>query len=226
MPTLLIANADSRLLETLHRLFTAEGYQVLTALDGPAALALTEALRPDLVLLDARLSGLDSLEVVRRVRAQDSLPILVLMAGDAVEDRIEALDAGADDCLGQPFRPAELMARLRALLRRAEGCPCRVPTLSFADLRLDPVSREGQRGGRRFTLTPTEFDLLHYLLRHPREVLPRDKLLEEVWGYDFGGQSKTLEVYIGYLRAKTEADGEPRLIQTVHGVGYVLREEG
>jgi two-component system response regulator MprA len=150
--------------------------------------------------------------------------ILMLTARDAVEDRVEGLESGADDYLVKPFAPAELLARVHALLRRSTTATKDQP-LFYADLSLDPNTRETGRGSRMFDLTPTEFDLLYYLMRHPRQVLQRDQILEEVWGYDFGGDDNVLEVYIGYLRKKTEQGGESRLIQTVRGVGYVLREE-
>ena len=170
--------------------------------------------------------GLDGLEVARRLRAGDGTPILMLTARDAVEDRVAGLDSGADDYLVKPFAPAELLARVRALLRRAgaPGPADETRPLSYADLWLDPVTRETRRGPRPLTLSPKEFDLLAYLLRHPRRVLPRESILEAVWGYDFPRDDNVLDVYIGYLRAKTEASGEPRLVQTVRGVGYVLRE--
>jgi two-component system response regulator MprA len=150
--------------------------------------------------------------------------ILMLTARDAIEDRVEGLESGADDYLVKPFAPAELLARVHALLRRTTVVSKESP-LSYADLTLDPTTRETRRGDRQFTLTPTEFDLLYYLMRHPRQVLRRDQILEEVWGYDFGGDDNVLEVYVGYLRKKMEQAGEARLIQTVRGVGYVLREE-
>jgi len=209
----------------LRRTLTYEGYNVVTALNGVEALAQAQALHPDVAVLDWLMPGLDGVEVARRIRTADAIPILMLTARDGVEDRVQGLDAGADDYLVKPFAPAELLARIRALLRRAEGMATKEKPLIFADLRLDASTREAQRGNRRFPLTPKEFDLLTYFLRHPRQVLPRETILEDVWGYDFGGNGNALEVYIGYLRTKTEAEGEPRLIQTVRGVGYVLREE-
>jgi len=177
-------------------------------------------------VLDWMLPGVDGIEVARRLRAADDTPILMLTARDTVADRVVGLDTGADDYLVKPFAPEELLARVRALLRRAsqkqdadaEGA------LSYAELFVDPVTRETRRGDRQMTLSPKEFDLLVYLLRHPRHVLSRERILEEVWGYDFPGDDNELDVYIGYLRAKTEAGGEPRLIHTVRGVGFVLRE--
>ena len=167
--------------------------------------------------------GLDGIEVARRLREADGTPILMLTARDTIEDRVEGLDGGADDYLVKPFAPEELLARLRALLRRTEPVTSQRPML-YADLYLDSVTRETRRGTRQFSLSPKEFDLLSYFLRHPRQVLPRERILQDVWGYDFGGDGNVLEVYVGYIRSKTEAGGEPRLIQTVRGVGYVLRE--
>src|SRR5437763_13701237 len=226
MPTILVADDDRTLTDMLRRTLTYEGYHVLTAADGPEALAQAQAHHPDLVVLDWLMPGLDGLEVARRLRTADGTPILMLTARDAVEDRVVGLDSGADDYLVKPFAPAELLARVRALLRRA-GAPGPADDtrpLSYADLWLDPVTRETRRGPRPLTLSPKEFDLLAYLLRHPRRVLPRESILEAVWGYDFPRDDNVLDVYIGYLRAKTEAGGEPRLIQTVRGVGYVLRD--
>lgn len=224
MPTILIVDDDRKITDMLRRTLAYEGYQVFTAAEGHEALAQAHAHRPDLVVLDWLMPGLDGVEVARRLRAADNTLILMLTARDAVEDRVTGLDSGADDYLVKPFTPAELLARIRALLRRSESSSKERP-LAYADLYLDPVTRDIRRGQRAFTLTPKEFDLLHYLLRHPRQVLPRERILEEVWGYDFGGNGNVLEVYVGYLRTKTEAEGEPRLIHTVRGVGYVLREE-
>jgi two-component system response regulator MprA len=177
-----------------------------------------------LVVLDWLMPGLDGIEVARRMRAADNTLILMLTARDAVEDRVTGLDGGADDYLVKPFTPAELLARIRALLRRPDGLGKDRP-LSYADLHLDPVTRDTRRGQRAFALTPREFDLLQYLMLHPRQVLPRERILQEVWGYDFEGNGNVLEVYIGYLRSKTEAGQENRVIHTVRGVGYVLRED-
>ena len=223
MTTILVADDDRKITDMLRRTLAYEGYQVVTAADGHEALAKAAAQRPDLVVLDWMLPGLDGIEVARRIRAADATPILMLTARDAVEDRVAGLDSGADDYLVKPFAPAELLARLRALLRRFEATTDEKP-LRYADLSLDPATRETRRGTRSFALTPKEFDLLHYLLRHPRQVVPRGRLLETVWGDDFYGDENVLDVYIGYLRGKTEAGGESRLIQTVRGVGYVLRE--
>ncbi len=224
MPTILIADDDDKLLAALRRTLAYEGYTVLTAANGRDALAQAQEHRPDLVVLDWMMPGLDGVEVARRLHGAEGLPILMLTARDTVEDRVQGLDAGADDYLVKPFAAAELLARVRALLRR--NLPVAgAPVLRYADLVLDPTTRETRRGERTFALSPTEFDLLAYLLRHPREVLPRAAILDEVWGYDFAGDSGVLDVYIAYLRTKTEAGGEPRLIQTVRGVGYVLRAD-
>ena len=224
MATVLIADDDRKIIDMLRRTLAYEGYHVVTAADGHEALAKALAHRPDVVVLDWLMPGVDGLEVARRLREADGTPILMLTARDAVEDRVEGLDSGADDYLVKPFAPAELLARLRALLRRSDTGRGDKPS-SYADLYLDPVTRETRRGDRQFSLSPKEFDLLAHLLRYPRQVLPRERILQDVWGYDFGGDGNVLEVYIRYLRGKTEAGGEPRLIHTVRGVGYVLREE-
>jgi two-component system response regulator MprA len=208
----------------LRRTLIYEGYRAVTAGDGEEALIKAQAERPDLVVLDWLMPKLDGIEVARLLRETDDVPILMLTARDAVEQRVEGLNSGADDYLVKPFAPDELLARIRALLRRAEAVSKEQP-LAYANLSLDPLTRETRRGQRSFNLTPKEFDLLHYLIRHPRQVIQRDRLLQDVWGYDFEGNGNVLEVYVGYLRTKTEAGGEPRLIQTVRGVGYVLREE-
>ena len=204
-----------------------DGYEVVQAVDGREALARFGESTFDLVVLDVMMPRLDGLEVCRRLRGTgDDLPILVLTARDTVSDRVSGLDAGADDYLPKPFALEELLARLRALLRRRTfDVGGAVPqTLSFAGLELDPSTREVKRGDRQISLTRTEFALLELLLAHPKQVLTRSRILEEVWGYDFPTSGNALEVYIGYLRRKTEAEGELRLIHTVRGVGYVLRE--
>lgn len=226
MVKILIADDDPKLCKMVKRTLMYEGFQVITAADGREALEKANAQQPDLIILDWMMPDVDGIEVAVALRdGGDETPILMLTARDAVEDRVEGLDSGADDYLVKPFAPSELLARLRALLRRAGTRNAPEQSLAYADLELDPVTRETRRGDRVFSLTPKEFDLLQYMLRHPRQVLVRDLILEEVWGYDFGGEDNVLEVYIGYLRKKTEAGGEPRLIQTVRGVGYVLREE-
>jgi two-component system response regulator MprA len=224
MTTVLIVDDDKKVLSMLRRTLAYDGYTVVTASDGTAALQVAQEQRPDLVVLDWRMPGLDGIEVAQRLKAADGTPILMLTARDAVEDRVLGLDSGADDYLVKPFAPTELLARLRALLRRNEPTGRDDAPLTFLDLTVDPTTREARRGERRFELSPREFDLLSYLLRYPRRVLPRNRILQDVWGYDFAGYDNVLEVYIGYVRTKTEAGGEPRLIQTVRGVGYVLRE--
>jgi two-component system response regulator MprA len=224
MTTILVADDDQRLLKMVRRTLTYEGFEVVTAVNGHEALAKVEIERPDLIVLDWMMPELDGLAMLQQLRlAGDTIPVLILTARDAIEDRVEGLNRGADDYLVKPFAPPELLARLRALLRRAKISTAEGP-LIYADLYLNPISRETRRGERRFELTPKEFELFQVFMRHPRQVLVRDRLLEEVWGYDFGGEDNVLEVYIGYLRKKTEAAGEARLIQTVRGVGYVLRE--
>jgi two-component system response regulator MprA len=224
MPTILIVDDDRKITDMLRRTLAYEGYRVATAADGNEALAKAQSERPDLIVLDWLMPGLDGIEVTKHLRAAGDLAILMLTARDAVEHRVEGLNSGADDYLVKPFAPEELLARVRALLRRTETASKEKP-LSYADLHLDSLTRETRRGDRSFNLTPKEFDLLHYLMCHPRQVLTRDRLLLDVCGYDFDGNSNILEVYIGYLRTKTEAGGEPRLLQTVRGVGYVLRED-
>ncbi len=225
MEKVLIVDDDERLLKMLQRTLAYEGFDVSTAMDGEAALLLIYAVRPDVVILDWMLPKLDGVEVLRAVRMEkNEVPILMLTARDTVQDRVEGLDRGADDYLVKPFASPELLARVRALLRRAGGAESQ-ETLAFSDLCLDLVAREVRRGSRLLSLTPTEFDLLLLLLRHPRQVLERKQILNHVWGYDFVGDDNVIEVYVGYLRKKTESDGESRLIQTVRGVGYVLREE-
>lgn len=225
MATVLVVDDDQKLLKMLSRTLQYEGFDVITASDGLEALRQVEARQPDVIVLDWLMPGIDGIGVIGRLRAAGSeAMILMLTARDAIEDRVEGLESGADDYLVKPFAPAELLARVHALLRR-RSATTQGPPLVYADLVLDPATRETRRGDRVFELTPTEFDLLYYLMRHPRQVLRREQILQEVWGYDFGGDDNVLEVYIGYLRKKMEAAGEARLIQTVRGVGYVLREE-
>src|SRR5439155_4371244 len=221
----LIVDDDRKIVDMLERTLLYEGYKVVTASNGPEALATAQAQRPDVVVLDWMMPGLDGIEVAKRLHAADAIPILMLTARDAVEDRVEGLDSGADDYLVKPFAPAELLARVRALLRRSETAPRDQP-LTFADLYLDPETRETRRGDTELRLSPKEFDLLAYFLRNPRRVLPRTRLLQDVWQYDFGGEDNVLDVYIGYLRTKTETGEKPRLIHTERGVGYVLRQAG
>ncbi|AOS61476.1 response regulator transcription factor [Actinoalloteichus hymeniacidonis] len=227
---ILVVDDDRAVRESLRRSLQFNGYQVELAADGLQALDAVTAQRPDAMVLDVMMPRLDGLEVCRRLRGTgDDLPILVLTARDAVSDRVSGLDAGADDYLPKPFALEELLARLRALLRRTTSEPDSghddlPPPLCFADLSLDTATREVRRAQRPISLTRTEFSLLELLLAHPRQVLTRSRILEEVWGYDFPTSGNALEVYIGYLRRKTEGAGEPRLIHTVRGVGYVLRE--
>jgi two-component system response regulator MprA len=225
MATVLIVDDDPKLLNMLRRTLMYEGFHVLTATNGNEALAEVQSHRPEVVVLDWLMPGLDGIGVLKHLRAvEDKTLVLMLTARDTVENRVEGLERGADDYLVKPFAPAELLARIHALLRRPAVAIQDEP-LAYADLSLDPITRETRRGDRPFELTSKEFDLLRYLLRHPRQVLRREQILQEVWGYDFGGDDNVLEVYVGYLRKKTEAGGEARLIQTTRGVGYVLREE-
>jgi two-component system response regulator MprA len=221
----LVVDDEPALRESLDRALRAEGYVVDTAHDGAAALERLSEREPDVVVLDVLMPGLDGLETARRVRASGSrVPILMLTARDGIGDRVAGLDAGADDYVVKPFALEELLARLRALLRRGSGTEPGGERLRFAGLELDTGTREVQRDEQMIELTRTEFALLEILLRNPRQVLPRSLLFDRVWGYDFGPTSNTLEVYVGYLRRKTEEGGMPRLIQTVRGVGYALRE--
>jgi two-component system response regulator MprA len=225
-PRVLVVDDDRAVRESLRRSLEFNGYAVSLAADGAEALAGIAAAAPDVVVMDVMMPRLDGLETTRALRsAGNDLPILVLTARDAVGDRVEGLDAGADDYLTKPFALQELLARLRALLRRVvpkEDAPDEV--LGFSDLSMDIATREVRRGRRVIELTRTEFTLLEMFLRRPRRVLERSFILEEVWGYDFPTTANSLEVYVGYLRRKTEAEGEPRLIHTVRGVGYVLKE--
>jgi two-component system response regulator MprA len=219
---ILIIEDDQAILKLLQRGLAYEGYVVDMATDGRTGLILARDHTPDLVILDWMLPGIDGLEVCNRLRSGGSIPILMLTAKDTVQDRIQGLDAGADDYMVKPFNLDELLARVRALLRRTQ--PERVPVLKFADLTLDTGSRQAARGNRLVALTAKEYELLELFLRHPKQVLTREVIFDRVWGYDFGGESNVLEVYIRYLRQKLEAEQEPRLIHTVRGVGYVMRE--
>jgi two-component system response regulator MprA len=219
----LVVEDDPAVSGALNRALRLEGYEVTLATDGPPALEEIAIRPPDAMILDIGLPTIGGLDVCRRLRsAGDDTPVLMLTARDAINDRVQGLDAGADDYLVKPFALAELLARLRALLRRRPEDAGDV--LHFADLSLDPVTREARRGDRQFTLTRIEFDLLELLLRHPRQVLTRELILDRVWGYTFDSGTNSLAVYVGYLRRKTELDGEARLIHTARGVGYVLRE--
>jgi two-component system response regulator MprA len=219
---ILIIEDDEAIIKVLHRVLSYEGYEIFKALNGQQGLNSARENRPDLVILDVMLPGMDGLEVCRRLRLGGSIPILMLTAKDTIQDRVTGLDAGADDYLVKPFEVEELLARLRALLRRTKSD--RQPVLTFADLTLDTNTRQAHRKGREINLTATEYDLIELFLHHPRQVLTREVIFDRVWGYDFGGESNVLDVYIRYLRQKLEEAGEPRLIFTVRGVGYVLRE--
>jgi two-component system response regulator MprA len=219
----LVVDDEAAVRTSLQRALDMERYDVDLAEDGREALERVATGRYDAVLLDVSMPVLDGLEACRRLRAAgDRTPVLMLTARDSVDDRVAGLDAGADDYLVKPFALRELQARLRALLRRVDG-----PTdeLRFGDLRLEPATRDVWRGERRLELSRTEYALIELFLRHPRQVLERSVVFEQVWGYDFGATSNVLGVYMGYLRRKTEAEGEPRLLHTVRGVGYILREE-
>ena len=219
----LVVDDELAVRNSLSRALNLERYDVDLAQDGQEALDRVAAARYDAVVLDVSMPLLDGLEACRRMRAAgDRTPVLMLTARDSVDDRVAGLDAGADDYLVKPFALRELQARLRALLRRVDGP---ADELRFGDLRLEPSTRDVWRGDRRLELSRTEYALLELFLRHPRQVLERSTVFEQVWGYDFGATSNVLGVYMGYLRRKTEADGEPRLLHTVRGVGYILREE-
>ena len=223
--SVLVVDDEPALRQALQRALTFEGYDVRLAADGHAALDSLLVEPADAVLLDVAMPGIDGLEVCRRLRAAgDRTPVLMLTARHATADRVAGLDAGADDYLVKPFALEELLARLRALLRRTAPAGPDSDALRVADLSLDPSTRIVKRGERLIELTRTEFNLLELLLRNHGQVLTRELIFDRVWGYDFGANSNSLEVYIGYLRRKTEAEGEPRLIHTVRGVGYVLRE--
>lgn len=219
---ILIIEDDEAILKLLRRGLAYEGYQVDTAMDGHSGLNLARDEHPDLVILDWMLPGMDGLEVCRRLRVAGNVPILMLTAKDTIQDRVQGLDAGADDYLVKPFELDELLARIRALLRRTQ--PERSQVLNFVDLTLDTGTRQAIRNGRIISLTAKEYDLLELFLRHPRQVLTREMIFDRVWGYDFGGESNVLDVYIRYLRQKLENEGEMRLLHTVRGVGYVMRE--
>jgi two-component system, OmpR family, response regulator MprA len=222
---ILVVDDEHAVRDALRRALRLDGYDVQIAPRGEVALSLLRDARPDAIVLDLLMPGMDGLELCRQLRAGgDRTPVLMLTARDAVSDRVSGLDAGADDYLVKPFALEELQARLRALLRRGGGSDEEQGALAFADVSLDPASREVRRRDRYIELTRTEFLLLELFLRNPRQVLERATIFQRVWGYDFGPSSNSLEVYVGYLRRKLEQDGEPRLIHTVRGVGYALRE--
>jgi len=225
MPTVLIVDDDEKLLKMLQRTLFYEELNVLTAVNGKAALGVIDEHKPDLLIVDWMMPVMDGLTLVQQLRSEkNTTPILMLTARDAIENRVEGLECGADDYLVKPFAPAELVARVHALLRRGTSKnDCEA--VSYADVSLDPVTREVRRGDMTLNLTVTEFNLLHLFLRHPRQVLERAQILLDVWGFDYRGDDNVLEIYIGYLRKKMEEGNRPRLIHTVRGVGYVLREE-
>jgi len=225
---ILVVDDDRAVRDSLRRSLEFNGYEVALANDGVEALARINGLAPDALIVDVMMPRLDGIETTKALRAAgNDLPILVLTARDSVNDRVDGLDAGADDYLAKPFALDELLARVRAMLRRralGTGGDDDEDPLEFADLAMNPVTREVSRSGRPITLTRTEWDLLELFMRRPKRVLERAFILEEVWGYDFPTTANSLEVYVGYVRRKTESEGESRLLHTVRGVGYVLRE--
>ena len=219
---ILIIEDDEKIVRLLQRGLAFEGYEVDTAPDGESGLIKAGNRKPDIIILDIMLPGIDGIEVCQRLRANSSVPILMLTAKDALNDRIDGLDSGADDYMVKPFQLEELLARIRAVLRRTEQD--RAPILSFADITLDTTTREASRGGNTIPLTAKEYDLLELFMRHPNQVMTREVIFDRVWGYDFGGESNVLDVYIRYLRQKLEENSAPRLLHTIRGIGYVLRE--
>ncbi len=217
----LIVEDDEAIAEVVQRMLRIDGYKTEIAVDGEQALAISQTFNPDLVVLDLGLPRLDGTEVARRLREQGDVPILMLTARDAVESKVEGFEAGADDYLVKPFERAELLVRLRALLRRRP--PRGTESLTFEDLTVNPDSYEVLRADRRVELTQREFELLEYLVRNQRVVISRQQLLEDVWGYEPFADTNTIEVFVSNIRRKLEAEGEPRLLHTVRGVGYVLR---
>jgi two-component system, OmpR family, response regulator MprA len=220
---ILVVDDDPRITDLVRRILAYDGYSIAVAASGNEALTRTLEHPPDLIVLDIMLPGLDGLEVTRRLRAAgDNVPILLLTARDAVADRVEGFEMGADDYLVKPFAPEELLVRVKALLRRNRVD--RHEVLRYADVELDTGTRIAHRSTREIELSPTEYELLALFLRRPRQVLTREIILDRVWGIDFEGSSNVMEVYVGYLRAKLEAEGEPRLIHTVRGIGYVFKD--
>jgi len=220
---ILVIEDEQRIADFLRRGLTYEGFRVSVAEDGLSGLAMARDDPPDLVILDWMLPGLDGLEVCRRLRTAGPVPIIMLTAKESVSDRVTGLNAGADDYVVKPFAFDELLARIRAQFRRTR--PQAAEALRFADLVMDTGAREVKRGDRKLELTAKEYDLLELFMRNPRQALTRDMIFDRIWNYDFGGESNIIEVYVRYLRQKLEAGGEPRLIQTMRGVGYALREE-
>jgi two-component system response regulator MprA len=220
---ILVVDDDPRITDLVRRILAYEGYSVAIARSGTEALDRSLERPPDLVVLDIMLPGLDGLEVAQRLRAAgDNVPILMLTARDAIADRVKGLETGADDYLVKPFAPEELVARVKTLLRRSQEEQHEV--LRYTDVELDTGTRIAHRGAREIGLSPTEYELLLLFMKRPRQVLTREIILDRVWGMEFEGSSNVMEVYVGYLRAKLEAEGEPRLIHTVRGVGYVFKE--
>lgn len=224
MQRILIIEDEAEIAGYLRRGLIFEGFEVEIAADGSAGLAVAREHPPDLVVLDLMLPGLDGLEVARRLRADSDVPIIILTARDAVPDRVAGLESGADDYLVKPFAFEELLARIRVQLRRRQSAQ-QSDILRYANLAMDTAAREVRIDDRRVDLTAKEYELLELFMRHPQQVLTREVIYDRVWGYDFGGESNIIEVYVRYLRQKLEANSEPRLIQTVRGVGYILREE-
>jgi DNA-binding response OmpR family regulator len=224
MQRILIIEDEAEIAGYLRRGLTFEGFTVEIAADGPAGLAAARENPPDLVVLDLMLPGLDGLEVARRLRAVSEVPIIILTARDAIPDRVAGLESGADDYLVKPFAFEELLARIRVRLRRGQSAQ-QTDVLRYANLTMDTAARDVRIGERRVDLTAKEYELLELFMRHPQQVMTREVIYDRVWGYDFGGESNIIEVYVRYLRQKLEAASEPRLIQTVRGVGYILREE-
>ncbi|MBC8333524.1 MAG: response regulator transcription factor [Anaerolineae bacterium] len=220
---ILVIEDDEGILTFLRRGLAYEGYEVFDATDGKTGLSIARDHPPDLVVLDLMLPGIDGLEVCRRLRAGGDVPIIILTAKDGVNDRIVGLDMGADDYMVKPFDLDELLARIRALMRRSQPSS-RPKVYQFSDLSLDTGTRQAHRGEQIITLTAKEYELLELFMRHPRQVLTRDVIYDSVWGYDFGGESNIIEVYVRYLRQKLEDTEADRLIHTVRGVGYVLRK--
>jgi two-component system response regulator MprA len=219
---ILVVDDDPKITQLLKRALSLEGYSVQTASSGAAGLEEVRVQEPDLVILDVLMPGIDGIEVCRRIRSAGDTPVLLLTAKDEVADRVKGLDSGADDYPVKPFALEELLARIRVLLRRHEAVVGE--TLRFADISLDTGSRSARRGVREIPLSTTEFELLHYFLRNPRRVLSREAILRAVWGDEFDHPTNVVDVYVGYLRTKLESEGGPRLLQTVRGAGYVLRE--
>ena len=222
-PRILIIEDDPSIGKLLRRALILEGYVTELADDGYKGLSAFASNRPDLIILDLMLPGMDGIQLCRRIREESNLPILMLTARDTVDDRVLGLDTGADDYVTKPFDIDELLARVRAQLRRSQSQPQK-QILQFADLIVDPAARSVHRGSREIELTAREFDLLYLFMRHPNQVLTRAQIYDDIWSYDFGGESNIIEVYIRYLRTKLEANSEPRLIHTKRGAGYILRE--